>query len=88
VPAGGPAREERDAAAGRDHLGDDGELVDAVDQVEAMVGGGTDRLDGGHQRKAVVDGDPGFVGDVARSQLTLGRQWVIRGQGHVERFVE
>jgi hypothetical protein len=88
VAASGPAREERNAPAGCDHLGDDGELVDAVNQVKPMVGSSADRLDGRHQREAVMHGDPRFVGDVARSQLAFGGQRVIDGYGDVERLME
>ncbi len=58
VRTGGPARHQRQAAVGGYGLGDHREFVDAMDDVEPAVGDAGDGLDGGHQREAVVNGDP------------------------------
>jgi hypothetical protein len=62
VVAGCPAWHQ--CQAGGYGLGGHGEFVDAVGDVEAAVDDAGDGFDGGHEREAVVDGDPGLVGEV------------------------
>jgi hypothetical protein len=83
-----PAWEQGDAAAGRDDLGHDRELVHPVHQLGTVAGGGRDGLDQGEDGEAVVDRHPRLGGHVPRREARLGGERVAGGEGHVQRLME